>query len=79
MTGKHRFGATLLIVSAMTCGSLGAAPLGHRAMLGDDGVPALTAFVDWVSSLCLWSESQSKSPRHRPSKVGAQVDPDGQH
>jgi len=79
MTGKIRFGAALLIVSAMTCGSLGASPLGHRAMLGDDGVPTLTALADWVSSLFSWSELQSKVRKHPRIKVGAQIDPDGSH
>ena len=79
MTGKIRFGAVLLIVSAMTCGRLEASPLSHRAMLGEEGVPALTAIVDWVSSLFSWGGPQAKSPRHRAAKVGAQVDPDGQH
>jgi hypothetical protein len=79
MTSKIRFGAALLIVSAMTCGTLGASPLGHRAMLGDDGSPALTAFVDWVSSLFSWSEHQSRVRKHPGTKVGAQIDPDGNH
>jgi hypothetical protein len=79
MTGKIRFGAVLLIVSAMTCGSLGASPVVHRAMLGEEGVPSLTAIVDWVSSLFSWGGLDFKSPRHRTAKVGAQIDPDGQH
>ena len=81
MTGKHRFGATLLIVSVMTvtCGSLGASPLGHRAMLGDEGTPALTAFVEWMSSLFSWSRSQGKVSKPTRPKVAVQVDPDGKH
>ena len=79
MTGKYRFGATLLIVSAMTCGSLNASPLGHRAMLADEGIPSLTALVDWVSSLFLWSGSTGKASKPSRAKVAAQVDPDGKH
>ncbi len=79
MTGKIRYGAVRMIVSAMTCGSLEASPLSHRAMLGEDGVPALTAIVDWVSSLFSWGGLDFRSPRHRTAKVGAQIDPDGQH
>jgi hypothetical protein len=78
MTGKIRCGTTLLIAAALTCGSLGAAPVGHRAMLGDDGVPVITAFVDWVSSL-FWVGSHSKVPRQPRSKYASQVDPDGHH
>jgi hypothetical protein len=78
MTGKTRFGAALLIVSTMTCGSLGASPLSHRAMLGDDGTPTLTALVDWVSSL-FWGGLHGKTPKPPRSKYASQVDPDGNH
>ncbi len=79
MTGKLRFGAILLIVASMTRGSLGASPLSHRAMLGGEEAPALNALVDWVSSLFSWSELQSKTRKHPRAKVGAQIDPDGNH
>jgi hypothetical protein len=79
MTGKIRFGAALLVVSALTCGSLGASPLSHRAMPGDGGVPGLTALVDWVSSVLSWGRLHGKTPKPPRSKYASQMDPDGNH
>lgn len=79
MTGKIRFGAALLIVSAMTCGTLGASPLSHRAMLGDDGAPSFTAVVDWIGSFFSWSGVHGKTPKPPRAKTANQMDPDGNH
>jgi hypothetical protein len=78
MSGKIRFAAAALIVSAMTCGSLSASTLGRRAPHGDEG-STITAFVNWMASLLPWGGTHGKAPKIPCSKIAAQMDPDGNH
>jgi hypothetical protein len=76
---KFRFVAVFLIISAVTCGSLSAFPLGHRTVLAQDGTGTLTAVADWVVSLFSWDRVHGKAPKHPLTKGTAQIDPDGSH
>ena len=79
MSSKLRGAAAVLIVSAMTCGSLSAISLEPRASLGDTGTFSLNAIVHWMAHVFSWGEPHGKLPKPPRSKVAVQVDPDGHH
>jgi hypothetical protein len=79
MYNKFRFFTALLIISALTCGSLSAFPLGHRTVLANEGAGTLTAVMEWVASLFIGDKPHGKLPKHPLAKGTAQIDPDGQH
>jgi hypothetical protein len=74
MSRTVRTAAVLLILATLTCGSLGALPLGPR--LAPDGF--LTAVVEWVVSLLTPDRLARDTPKPPPpTKDGAVVDPSG--
>jgi hypothetical protein len=78
MSPKIRCAAALVILVALTCGSLGALPLGSHAVLPEsDRGGVLAAVVDWF--IALFTPDQASRQAHKPAhtKAGSQADPNG--
>jgi hypothetical protein len=77
MSRTVRFAAALLVVASLTCGSLGALPLGSRIMPAESARgDFLTAFVEWIASL-LAPDQPSGEATKPPTKDGSTLDPHG--
>ncbi len=81
MSRTVRFASTLLILAVLTCGSLGAWPLGlPNAPTLDGGGDLLTAVVEWIASILAPdhpSGGDTPSPESPPTMKGTQIDPHG--
>lgn len=81
MSRTARFASTLLVLAALTCGSLGAWPLGLRmAPAKDGGDDFLTGVVEWIVSILGPERSSGEAPKPpQPTKDGSTLDPHGGH
>ena len=78
MSRSVRFAAALLILAALTCGSLGALPFGSRITPAETARgDFLTAVVEWIASLFDRGLSAGKIPTAPQTKDGAHIDPSG--
>jgi hypothetical protein len=80
MSRKLRFAAALLILASLTCGSLGALPLGPRITPAESARgDFLTAVVEWIASLFALEPAVGKVPTLPQTKDGVHIDPSGNH
>ncbi len=77
MSRTVRFASTLLILAVLTCGSLGAWPLGvPMAPAETSGGDFLTAVVEWIGSIFAPERPAGDNPVPQ-AKEGVCIDPAG--
>jgi|GEM_PF-3564066 len=82
MSRSVRFAAALLILAALTCGSLGALPFGPRITPAETARgDFLTAVVEWIASLFVGDRHTGDvaQPSQPTAKDGSTLDPHGGH
>lgn len=78
MSRTVRFTSTLFILAALTCGSLGAWPLGLRVTPATDGGGDFMAeVVEWIASFLTPGRPTGEVRKPAPTKDSACVDPSG--
>lgn len=78
MSRRVRFASVLLILGALTCGSLGALPLGLRPVPAESTrIGFVTAVVEWIASLFTPDRETGRAPAAAQPKGGTNVDPNG--
>ena len=80
MSRPIRFAAALMILAALTCGSLGALPFGSRLVPAENVRGGfLTAIVEWIAAVFAPSPSTRDAPKPPQTKDGVHIDPSGGH
>jgi hypothetical protein len=82
MSRSVRFAAALLILAALTCGSLVALPFGSRITPAETARgDFLTAAVEWIASLFVPDRhvGDVTKPPQPTTKDGSNLDPHGGH
>jgi hypothetical protein len=79
MSPKVRFAAALVILTSLFCGGLNALPLGPRATPAEESAGVLTELVQWIVSFFSESRPDGKAPEYPQTRIGSQLDPDGNH
>jgi hypothetical protein len=77
MSPKIRLTSAVLVLVALSCGSLGALPLGPRGVLPESGKGVLVAVVEWFVSLLLPEPYPRETPKPAQIKSGQAADPNG--
>jgi len=80
MSRSVRFAAALLILAALTCGSLVALPFGPRITSAETSRgDFLTAVVEWIASLFVADRHTGNvsQPTQPTTKDGSNLDPHG--